>query len=88
MNYSIIGLIIDIIGGFLLFCGTEKLNKQILHLMRNPPDKSDSVEGISLDELTKLSNLNVSSSISNVYGRVGLLLIILGFVFQLIGSLK
>lgn len=63
MTISTIGLIIDIIGAILLFISAEKLNKEILYLMRNPSDRSDAVEGISYNELKNLSKLNGVSRI-------------------------
>jgi hypothetical protein len=81
-----LGLILDFIGGILLFISAEKLNSEILRFMRNPADKSDAVVGISVNELESISALNSVSLSSNKYSRVGLLLLIVGFLLQAIAS--
>ena len=83
MNWSFIGLVIDVIGALCLYIGSELLNgivlKLIQHLQFAPKSQG-------LDDGLIYVNTMHRKMIAALLSRFGLLLIIIGFVLQAVGT--
>lgn len=93
MNWwSIIGLIADIIGAVMLFIGTEIINKavtKILNSLSMNQGRNLNNGGLLgyLGGVFELHALEKSKKESNIWSRIGLLLIIMGFFLQFMGTI-
>jgi hypothetical protein len=82
MVYQVIGLISDIIGAVLLFYSTEIMNRILIQLItyvassNTKVARSSKVVGIITADKKKATN----------YSRWGLILLVLGFLLQLLGT--
>lgn len=80
---QIIGLILDIIGALMLFIGTEILNKAMLSLLDYLQISVGSI-GMDIAKFEFSDNIIKRKKLANRWTKIGLLLLVLGFIFQLI----
>lgn len=83
MNYlSALGLILDIIGVIFLFIASDRLNNSISEIVEKSSKTIGFWQDDPLDE-NLFINLNNSKNISNRLNKIGLILLIVGFLLQL-----
>ena len=85
-TFQILGLLIDIIGVCFIFTSTEKLNKVVVDLLKHYQLNSSGFdrEKISIEKIQKFDE---AKNVSNFFAKVGLVLLILGFVLQLVSTI-
>ncbi len=85
-NLSAFGLILDIIGVIILFIASDRLNNSISEIVEKSSKTIGFWQDNPLDEKLFI-NLNNSKNISNRLNKFGLILLIVGFLLQLISLL-
>ncbi len=84
---QIFGLILDIFGALLLFAGTERLNKAMLSLLDYLQISVGTI-GMDIAKFEFSDNIIKQKKIANKLTRFGLLMLVIGFVLQLISALN
>lgn len=90
MNWSVIGLIFDIIGVILLFASTEIYNRileKMIHAASSGSQGNGIFRGSAMLYIIE-NSLKPKKKWANFLSRGGLLLILIGFALQLIGSMR
>jgi hypothetical protein len=85
-SLSAFGLILDIIGVIILFIASDKLNNSISEIVEKSSKAIGFWQDNPLDEKL-FTNLNKAKNISNKLNKFGLILLIVGFLLQLISLL-
>jgi hypothetical protein len=83
MIYQVIGLISDIIGAILLFYSTEIMNRIFIQLITYVAGSNTKLARSS----KVVSIITADKNKANKYSRWGLILLVLGFALQLIGTI-
>lgn len=88
--WQIFGLLSDIAGALFLFISTEKLNKIVVHLIEHyQRNNTEEIDGYPQPKFKYelLPKFAAEKNVSNFFSKLGLFLLVLGFLLQLISSL-